>query len=388
MTTPALQSAELAISVNIDLCGNCIFCLSVCPFEAITQNPDTKKVKIDPVKCRLCGICYATCPSRLISIQYYDTESLASYIRERMAKEGADELVVACRGTALTPATWRQKLGIDRPTAMYFSLPCLGRLHLNFYVEAASAGLKKIILVSCEQEFCRYKKGSETVSNRFAAAQPVLDDLGFGSDMLELRTLAPRAEIDDKKCITCGTCAFVCPYEAIQIKDSAARLEKEKCKGCGLCVPGCPAIAIKLEGSDCDAVTKEIAEFAGGPAKPKVLVLGCQWSEYRSCDEGAAARPGVKFLKMPCSGRTDVLHILKALSAGIDGVMVTMCLDDICNLETGNKRAFSRVAKVMESLAKLGVQDRVKIAPVHPKYLGMFENELNAFVSKLAQGKR
>ncbi len=383
MSTPAPASPNFAISIDTDLCGNCIFCLSVCPFEAIVQNPETKKVRVDETKCRLCGICYATCPSRLIQIKYYSTEVLAQYIKERLTAEGAEELVVACRGTALKPKNWREKTKKDNPKAMFFSLPCLGRLHLNFFVEAANAGLQKLSLVSCQQEFCRYKKGSEIVAGRFSAAQPVLEDLGFASDMVELQTLAPKVTIDENKCIACGTCAFVCPFEAVQIKESRAKLDADKCKGCGLCVPGCPAIAVALDGSHFDEIGEEIKAFAAEKAKPKVLVLGCQWSEYASADENAPARPGVKFLRMPCSGRTDVLHILRALSAGIDGVLVSVCPDEGCNLETGNKRALSRIAKITETLEKLGVKNRVKVCAVHPKFMGMFESEVNAFVAQL-----
>ncbi len=376
---------KFALSINTDKCGNCIFCVSVCPFEAIAVIPETKKVKVDESKCRLCGICYATCPSGLISIEYYNTEILSEYIQKKVKETEFDKVVLACRGTGLTPTNWREKLKRDEsPKSVFFTIPCLGRIHLNFLLNTAETGVQKISLIGCKEDYCRYKKGSEIMANKFVSAQAVFEDMGYPAEMIEFQTMAPRAHIDETKCIACGTCAFVCPYEAIRIEQSA-KLDQEKCRGCGLCVPSCPAIAITIESSEFDVIGKKIETFATESSTPKILVLGCQWSEYRSADENAPAKPGVKFVPLPCSGRTDILHILKALALGIDGVMVSMCLDDICNLETGNKRSLSRLSKLNELLEKLDIHERVKVSLVHPKYMGMFEDELNGFIQKIKE---
>ncbi len=54
------------------------------------------------------------------------------------------------------------------------------------------------------------------------------------------------AKVDIDKCTGCGTCAEVCPVEAIQVNDYAV-VNEDECVDCGTCVDECPEGAITLE---------------------------------------------------------------------------------------------------------------------------------------------
>ncbi len=75
-------------------------------------------------------------------------------------------------------------------------------------------------------------------------------------------------------CLGFGSCAAVCPFGAIEIKDGIAHIIKEKCVACGKCVKKCPKHIIKLIPAkqkhivNCSAVTP-------GPATMKNCTVGC-----------------------------------------------------------------------------------------------------------------
>jgi F420-non-reducing hydrogenase iron-sulfur subunit len=63
----------------------------------------------------------------------------------------------------------------------------------------------------------------------------------------------------------------------------------------------------------------------------------------------------VKIVRVPCTGKVDLLHILKAFEQGMDGVYVAGCLEGECHFLRGNLRAKKRVGHVKRILAALGI---------------------------------
>ena len=63
----------------------------------------------------------------------------------------------------------------------------------------------------------------------------------------------------------------------------------------------------------------------------------------------------VKVLKVPCTGRVDVIHLLKAFEQGADGVYVAGCLEGECHYLAGNLRAKKRVGYAKQLLDECGI---------------------------------
>jgi coenzyme F420-reducing hydrogenase delta subunit len=51
-----------------------------------------------------------------------------------------------------------------------------------------------------------------------------------------------------------------------------------------------------------------------------------------------------------------IIHTLKALEEGADGVIVAGCLEGDCHYQSGNLRAKKRVSYVQEILEKIGIE--------------------------------
>ena len=70
----------------------------------------------------------------------------------------------------------------------------------------------------------------------------------------------------------------------------------------------------------------------------------------------------VKVIQVPCSGRVDILHLLKAIEDGADGVYVAGCLEGECHFLSGNLKAKKRVQYVKKTLEELGLEpERVEM---------------------------
>ena len=55
------------------------------------------------------------------------------------------------------------------------------------------------------------------------------------------------AKVDKETRVGCGSCAGVCPAQAIEIKDDKAEVKEDACLSCGACEGECPVQAIKVE---------------------------------------------------------------------------------------------------------------------------------------------
>lgn len=51
-----------------DICIDCGACISICPTNALSLDPKTRKVLFAEEKCVACGVCIDACPSRAMEI--------------------------------------------------------------------------------------------------------------------------------------------------------------------------------------------------------------------------------------------------------------------------------------------------------------------------------
>jgi len=63
----------------------------------------------------------------------------------------------------------------------------------------------------------------------------------------------------------------------------------------------------------------------------------------------------IEIIKVPCTGKVDLIHLLMAFEEGADGVMVAGCLEGDCHYQAGNLRAKKRVQRAKAILDQVGL---------------------------------
>jgi len=93
--------------------------------------------------------------------------------------------------------------------------------------------------------------------------------------------------------------------------------------------------------------------------EPTIVAFCCHYCAYTAADMAGSQRltypANVKIIRVPCSGKVDALHIVKAFEKGADGVYVAGCLDGDCHFKNGNNRASRRVEYVQKYLDEIGI---------------------------------
>ncbi|MDM8515869.1 hydrogenase iron-sulfur subunit [Desulfobacterales bacterium HSG16] len=100
--------------------------------------------------------------------------------------------------------------------------------------------------------------------------------------------------------------------------------------------------------------------------EPVIVAFCCHYCAYTAADMAGSKRipypPNVKIVRVPCSGKVDAIHIMKALEKGADGVYVAGCLEGDCHFKKGNLNAAHRVEYVKKLLDETGIGgDRVEM---------------------------
>jgi F420-non-reducing hydrogenase iron-sulfur subunit len=100
--------------------------------------------------------------------------------------------------------------------------------------------------------------------------------------------------------------------------------------------------------------------------EPRILAFCCKYRAYAAADLAGSMRlsypTNIKVIQVPCTGRVDIIHLLRAVEDGADGVYEAGCLEGECHFIEGNLRARKRVNYVKEVLKDIGIEpERVEM---------------------------
>jgi len=117
--------------------------------------------------------------------------------------------------------------------------------------------------------------------------------------------------------------------------------------------------AAAAAAAEADSKAAAAALPANEGFEPEIIVFACHYCAYAAADLAGSMRlqypSNIRMIKLPCTGKLEVIHLLKALEAGADGVYAAGCLEGECHYLKGNLWAKKRVGYVKKLLDEIGV---------------------------------
>lgn len=97
----------------------------------------------------------------------------------------------------------------------------------------------------------------------------------------------------------------------------------------------------------------------GKSFEPEITAFYCLYCGYMAADTAGALElqypANVKFIRLPCTGKTDIRYLLQAFEQGADGVYLVGCPLGNCHHLRGNERGRARVRRAQEMLDEIGL---------------------------------
>ncbi len=170
------------------------------------------------------------------------------------------------------------------------------------------------------------------------------------------------ATVDPEVCVGCGTCEVNCVYSAIEVvpgdgSHDYAVANPVLCQGCGKCGASCPAGAITMKHFTDDQIMAQIrSALEDMPTdQSRILAIVCTWCSYAGADSAGVSRlqqpTTVRDIRIMCTARVSVTHILEAFRLGADMVWISGCHFGDCHYVDGNlafDRRFQIAKRIIE----------------------------------------
>ena len=92
----------------------------------------------------------------------------------------------------------------------------------------------------------------------------------------------------------------------------------------------------------------------------------------------------LKTISLPCSGKLELIYLLKAFESGADGVILVTCKHGECRYLEGNLRAEKRTGAIRTLLEEIGLdKGRMKLIQQEDGGVQNVIDELDRFIEKI-----
>lgn len=179
----------------------------------------------------------------------------------------------------------------------------------------------------------------------------------------QLRVEAITAEVVPGECTSCGICAKVCPFGAVNVDTRAkmpASVTVAACSGCGTCAAECPSNAILMHHFTDGQIEAQIDAILEQDPLQRVMVFACNWCSYAGADFAGVSRfqypPNARLIRTMCSGRVSEKFVWRAFEKGSPVVLVSGCHIGDCHYLNANHWTERRVKRMQKKMEKMGLR--------------------------------
>ncbi len=122
--------------------------------------------------------------------------------------------------------------------------------------------------------------------------------------------------------------------------------------------------------------------------EPRIVGFLCNWCSYTGADLAGTSRikyqPNVTVIRVMCSARIDPTFVIKALTAGADGVLICGCHPGDCHYVEGNYKTMRRYPLLKRMLRDFGIEEeRVRLEWVSASEGQRFADVINDMTEKV-----
>jgi heterodisulfide reductase subunit A len=174
---------------------------------------------------------------------------------------------------------------------------------------------------------------------------------------------AIKALVDLEKCTSCGLCARVCSFGAIEVDvkaKTAAHVTTAACAGCGVCAAECRFGAITIQHFQDEQILAQISAALEEEPEQKIVTFLCNWCSYAGGDLAGVSRlqypPNNRFIRVMCSGRVDESFICHAFRLGAPIVLLSGCHLGDCHYISANHWTMRRADRLWNRMERLGIR--------------------------------
>ena len=119
------------------------------------------------------------------------------------------------------------------------------------------------------------------------------------------------------------------------------------------------------------SANKSAPEETGNGFNPRLVAFCCANSSNRTAELSKATFEvdgvEVRLVQLACSSKLEIVHVLRALETGADGVALWTCPAKACKFGRGSIRAGKRIERTRRILDQIGLESkRVFLAELNP----------------------